>query len=187
MKDRTISVIAVRTGLIILMVLVITLTGCGSSDTGSSGAADSSDSSANTEESTDYVDPYEGLVEQPMPENEHQFVNTFGDNRPSKIVVENPTDYAYVVKFDDDSGKTVFSFFVRPQSTTPMLMGLGTYYLKWAGGKTWYGEEDLFGPETTYQKDPESWPFESGKYWTLTMQPVENGNVHSDTIDADEF
>lgn len=171
----------------IILILIISLVNCDGSDTGTSSTTNNSNSSTYSEESSDYSDPYEGLVEQEMPENEHKFVNTFGDNRPSQIIVENPTDYAYVMKFEDASGKTVFSFFVRPQSTTPMYMGLGTYYLKWAAGKTWYGEEDLFGPDTVYQKDPETWPFESGKYWTLTMQPVSNGNVHSNSIDADDF
>ena len=132
-------------------------------------------------------DPYAGLEEQPMPENEHKFVNKFGDNRPSKIVVENPTDNAYYMKFENKDGETVFAWFVRPQSTCPMYMGLGTYYLKWACGKTWYGEKDLFGPDTVYKKDDEEWPFEQGKYWTLKLESVENGNVQTENISKDEF
>ena len=147
------------------------------------------DTSANSEQTyeEEAEDPYANLVEKEMPENEYTFTNDFGDDRPSQIVVENPTDYAYAMKFVDSSGYTVFYFFVRPQSTATMDMGLGTYYLKWAAGKTWYGLGDLFGPDTVYQKDSESWRFESGKYWTIKMQPITNGNVHSESIDADEF
>lgn len=133
-----------------------------------------------------YEEEQQQLVEQEMPENEHQFVNTF-TSRPSKIVVKNPTDYAYYMKFTDAYDNTVFAFFVRPQSETPMYMGLGTFYLKYASGKTWYGEDDLFGPETVYQKDEDSWTFTSDQYWTLTMQATENGNVHTEGIDEDEF
>lgn len=171
----------------IILILIFALGDCDGSTPSSSSSTSDSSSSSSYEDTYDDYDPYANLVEQEMPENEHKFVNIFGDNRPSQIIVENPTDYAYVMKFEDASGETVFSFFVRPQSTTPMYMGIGTYYLKWAAGKTWYGEKDLFGPDTVYQKDPESWPFESGKYWTLTMQPVTNGNVHSNSIDADDF
>ncbi len=162
--------------------LSFSLCGCGGSDDTSSEDVAATD--VVVEETTTTTEP--PLVEQEMPENEHIFVNEFS-SRPSKIVVENPTDTAYYMKFEDKDGKTVFAFFVRPQSTAPMYMGLGTYYLKYAYGDTWYGEEHLFGPNTRYAKDEEEWPFESGKYWTLTMKKQVGGNVNTEPISEDEF
>ena len=124
--------------------------------------------------------------EQEMPENEHIFVNEFA-SRPSQIVVENPTDTAYYMKFEDADGNTVFSFFVRPQSDTPMYMGVGTFYLKYAAGEKWYGEEHLFGEYTYYAKDTEPWEFTYESGWTLTMENQINGNVYTEAISPDEF
>ena len=168
----------------ILFVLIFAIAmccSCGSSDDVAY------DSDTETEaETTEVTTTTKALIEQEMPENEHIFVNEF-DSRPSEIIVKNPTDTAYYMKFEDKDGKTVFSFFVRPQSEAPMYMGLGTYYLKYACGTTWYGEDDLFGENTQYAKDEEDWPFEANKVWTLTLQKQVGGNVHTEEIDEDEF
>lgn len=147
----------------------------------------SNTSSSDQEYEDDYTDPYEGLVEKEMPKHETIISNSFGDDRPSEVVIENPTDNAYAMKFVDEDDNIALYFFVRPQTTARMNMGVGTYYLKWAAGTTWYGYDKLFGPETAYQKDTEPYPFDSGNRWTITMQAVTNGNLHSETIDANEF
>ena len=178
-----------RAKLLIGSVAVITmlsfgLCGCGGSgDTTAEDPAETADAVAAETTTTTTEAP---LVEEEMPENEHIFVNKF-DSRPSKVEVNNPTDTAYYMKFEDKDGETVFAFFVRPQSTAPMYMGTGTYTLKFAAGTTWYGEENLFGPSTVYSMDKEDWVFESGKGWTLTMEKQINGNVATESLDEDEF
>lgn len=174
--------------LMFLLVMVFALCGCGGTgDTASSEDPVSDDSYVAEEETTTTETTTEVQLEaQEMPENEHIFVNKF-DSRPSKVIVENPTDTAYYIKFDNKDGDTMFAFFVRPQSTTPMYMGVGTYEMKYACGDTWYGEEHLFGENTRYAKDKDDWVFESGKGWTLTLQPQVGGNVSTETLSEDEF
>ncbi|MCQ2547016.1 MAG: hypothetical protein MJ161_05675 [Clostridia bacterium] len=125
-------------------------------------------------------------VEEDMPENGKIFENNFS-SRPTYIEVTNPNEEAYVIKFKDKNDKVMISFFVAPKSEVTTYMGTGDYYLSYATGKTWYGYEDLFGGETYYCKDKEAWHFESSKYWTLELQQVKDGNVHTEPIQGDEF
>ena len=53
-------------------------------------------------------------------------------------------------------------------------------------GKTWYGSNILFGPQTVYAKDDQEYEFDSSSYWTLKLG-VQNGNISSDPIDSFEF
>lgn len=125
------------------------------------------------------------LVEKEMPENEHKFTNKFGESikgRPSNINIENNTDYGFVVKLVNvNSGRTAFSFFSRPYSKTPMHMGLGNYYVKWAAGKKWYGTNNMFGPNTIYYFDNEPCLFTVEQGWTYTFTPEFMSAISSNT------
>lgn len=131
----------------------------------------------------DYTD--EELTEQTMPENGYVFYSGFS-YAPSSIAVENPTDYAYYIKFVDSEDNTVVAFFVSPQSNVEIPMGSGDFYLKYTCGTTWYGEDNYFG-NTTYCEDDEAWTFSSQAGWTLTLQETATGNLHVEYISAEEF
>lgn len=82
-------------------------------------------------------------------------------------------------------------FYVRGGNSVELLVPLGTYELYYATGSVWYGEENLFGRNTTYQKCDDTFEFtkDSSGYngWTLTLYPVENGNMDTDIINEEDF
>lgn len=83
------------------------------------------------------------------------------------------------------------SFYVRGGDVVDIDVPLGTYYIYYASGDTWCGEEDLFGVKTVYQKCDQSFSFylENGYYqgWTLTTYAVSGGTLDTDIIDKEDF
>jgi hypothetical protein len=60
----------------------------------------------------------------------------------------------YFVKLVDLSGRPARAYFVRGGSTISYKVPLGTFVLKYASGKSWCSETELFGPDTgTNQAD----------------------------------
>lgn len=60
----------------------------------------------------------------------------------------------YFVKLVDLSGRPARSYFVHGGSTISYKVPLGTFVLKYASGRSWCSEAELFGPDTaTYQAD----------------------------------
>ena len=68
----------------------------------------------------------------------------------------------YLVKLEDwDSGRKIMAFFVNGRSISHALdVPTGTFRLKYASGQTWYGEKDLFGPNTSYNQANSRMTFE---------------------------
>ena len=77
------------------------------------------------------------------------------------------------------------SFIVKKGEETTVSVPLDKYIMYWANGDTWYGGDYLFGPQTTYQKDPEEWDF-SNYTWTFKLETTD-GNLSGETVEEDEF
>lgn len=81
--------------------------------------------------------------------------------------------------------------YVHAGDLAEVKVPLGEYDVYYAYGSTWYGEDDLFGPETTYFKCSDTFTFESTsngiKGWTLSLVPTNNGNIQSHEIDKSNF
>lgn len=92
---------------------------------------------------------------------------------------------AYFYLKSNTKAENDMSFIVKKGEETTVKVPRDQYTVYWATGGTWYGGEYLFGPKTTYQKDPEEWDFD--KYtWSFEMG-AENGNVSGETVSQDEF
>jgi hypothetical protein len=63
--------------------------------------------------------------------------------------------------------------------------------VRYAGGTKWYGDDYLFGPETTYSKADEVFTFEkvgnSVSGFSITLYKVVNGNLSTSSIEPTEF
>lgn len=91
-----------------------------------------------------------------------------------------------VVKLKDASGNEVLSFYVRAYSSVTVGVPGQYLYTYFASGDTWYGEEYLFGEETSYSMDDEGTDF--AEYTSeYSLQPVVNGNFSTTPIDGNEF
>ena len=79
-----------------------------------------------------------------------------------------------------------FSFIVEQGKTQKINVPCDTYTVYEASGQTWFGQDIMFGPSTTYDKLKDPLEFTSSTYWTLTLG-VTDGNAPSDTISPDDF
>ena len=84
------------------------------------------------------------------------------------------------------------AFFVNGQSISHTLdVPTGTFRLKYASGKTWYGEKDLFGSNTSYNQADSRMTFEilgnrvSGH--TVELIKQEGGNLRTSKLNAANF
>jgi len=93
----------------------------------------------------------------------------------------------YVVLADAQTGKKAVALYVRGGQEVHVDVPVGTYYLYYACGATWYGETELFGPEGGYSKADSSDAFESGYEWTYTLYTVYDGNMSTEDIDLEDF
>lgn len=98
----------------------------------------------------------------------------------------------YLVKLADyKSGDTVMNVFVRSGSTIEADVPLGTYEVRYACGKKWYGYEYLFGPDTLYSKADKLFDFKMEgnqvRGYTITLFKVADGNLRTSSIGAADF
>lgn len=89
------------------------------------------------------------------------------------------------------SQDTIMTIFVKGGDTVTTKVPLGTYVVKYATGKEWYGYKHLFGKETGYSKADTSFTFENTGYqisgYTITLYRVSNGNLSTTAIDPTQF
>lgn len=83
------------------------------------------------------------------------------------------------------------SFYVSGGQSAEVLVPLGEYEVYYATGSTWYGPDDKFGASTQYYKCEETFSFietlSGYSGWTVTLYPVYNGNLETETVTAAEF
>lgn len=104
----------------------------------------------------------------------------------SQITVKASTSSACVVKLKDLTGNTILSFYVRAGSKSTVGVPAGYYYVYFASGKTWYGNSNLFGPDTYYSMDKDYLDF-TNHTWEYELQEVANGNFSETPISEDQF
>lgn len=103
-----------------------------------------------------------------------------------------PLSTGFFVKLRQPITKvTVLTFYVRGNTKPEVEVPLGTYEILYASGTEWYGEDLLFGPDTSYYLADELFDFyEEDGYvngWTVTLDKQYYGNLDIDTITAAEF
>lgn len=98
----------------------------------------------------------------------------------------------YLVKLVDTYSRSlVLTVFVRSGTTVDIKVPLGSYEVKYAAGKRWFGYEYLFGVDTIYSKADKIFTFEiadnqiSG--YSITLYKVAHGNLHTMEIKPEEF
>lgn len=98
----------------------------------------------------------------------------------------------YLIRLEDaHTHKNILSAFVRGGTSIKIHVPLGTYILKYAAGKTWYGYKYLFGPQTGYSKADSIFHFHRNgnriRGYEVTLYRVTNGNLHTTQIPPDKF
>ncbi len=130
-------------------------------------------------------DPDSELSAVPEPAN-GAILSGYEDFDGSEITITAPYNSACVVKLKTSSGVERLSFYVKPGATVTVGVPAEYLYVYFATGKTWYGNEHLFGNDTSYSKDDDLLDF-ARNTWSYTLHPVTDGNFSQTPIDENEF
>jgi len=131
------------------------------------------------------------LIEQPLPPNGSLRRETKGAAiAPFKIMTSG--DSHYMVKLEESgTSKTVLTVFVRAGQNAEIKVPLGSYAVKYASGRKWYGYKDRFGPDTVYSKADQNFQFSQNgnriSGYSITLYPVPGGNLSTSKINPNDF
>jgi hypothetical protein len=82
---------------------------------------------------------------------------------------------------------TALTIFVQGGTAVNIRAPLETYEVRYAAGETWYGDDLLFGPGTSYSKADKTFAFNQVgndvRGFTITLYKVLHGNLSTSTID----
>ena len=110
---------------------------------------------------------------------------------PFKLVTPPGNQHYFARLVDASTDASAVEFFVRAGDNFTVRLTPGTYYLRYAFGETWYGQEARFGPNTQYAKADTDIVLSVGLdgYEGVEIELIEqlNGNLHTVDIDASTF
>lgn len=144
------------------------------------------------ESNVNYAEPYEDNEEHTPPEKPLLGHNSLWKDygySPNFFVKTEESDenYYYYLKFvNTDTNATVQSIFIHAGEPASAYVPNGTYELKWVSGSKWYGFEYYF-LNNSAQKADDTFTFDGSTEWTVTLYPVSDGNLSTETINIDEF
>jgi len=125
----------------------------------------------------------------PYSGQEQKFVN---DESVAPLTIQTSAGANYLVKIVDYYSKSdVMTIFIKGGDTIRTKVPLGTFEIRYASGKQWYGYNYLFGDDTSYSKADQSFDFRNTGYqitgYTLTLYRVSNGNLRTSYMNPSEF
>ncbi len=110
---------------------------------------------------------------------------------PFRIVTPAGAENYYVKLIDASNGAPVMTMFVIGGRVFNVDVPLGTYKIRYASGRIWYGEPTLFGPETSLNEAATPFTFEvqgdqiSG--YTVELIKQAGGNLQTRAIPPEQF
>lgn len=119
------------------------------------------------------------------------------DSGYGEFILENQSEHDVCVKLENvEDPEQCIVFYVRSDETYEFNLADGSYLLKYAIGKYWFSDEDMFGENTGYVKASE--PFEIETVYlstsiqysvmTYTINPSSGqGNSRTTDINPDDF
>lgn len=106
---------------------------------------------------------------------------------PLKIITPPYGSEDYFVKLVNKYTGASVGIYVRAGATTEVAIPDGTYSIRYATGSKWYGPRLLFGLNAHYSRAGRDFTFDGGHGYSLTLQRVINGNLHTSSMPANEF
>jgi hypothetical protein len=115
-------------------------------------------------------------------------VATASNYGPLTIQTQAGSGNYYIKLVETNNRSQPITAFVRDGQTASKLhIPAGTYELKYATGKSWYGEELLFGDDTSYSKADSTFSFGGGSGYTVELYKQVNGNLPTSAINKNNF
>lgn len=94
----------------------------------------------------------------------------------------------YVKLVERSNLTTPIVIFVQDGATAhDISVPAGSYEMRYASGETWYGEDSLFGPDTSYSKADDDFTFGNGDGYTVELYKQANGNLPTSSINKNNF
>lgn len=106
---------------------------------------------------------------------------------PLRITTPSYGNEDYFVKLVSRSTGRSVGVYVRAGTTTEVEVPDGTYSIRYATGTQWYGTRFLFGLNARYSRAGQDITFRDGSGYTLTLQKVAHGNLHTSSMSASDF
>lgn len=105
--------------------------------------------------------------------------------------IKTRTGNDFYVKLVDSAERVVMTMYVEGGRDLETKVPLGTFEMRYASGKTWYGTEHLFGPETSYAKADKlfQFSFSDSRYSGYTVELIlrPSGNLRTTLLSPNEF
>ncbi len=129
---------------------------------------------------------------QPLPENGQIWQYTKSESIAPLGIITKSNDTNFFIKVNDwNTKQTVLEIFIRAGQAINTKIPLGSYEIKYASGKTWYGKQYCFGPETSYNKADQKFDFfkteNSILGHNLELYQRIDGNLKTEHISPNEF
>ena len=109
---------------------------------------------------------------------------------PLEIRTESGSDY-YVKVVNAANDNDTLAIYIHGGETVEVEVPLGNYEIRYASGNNWYGDQELFGSDTAFNKADELFNFVDTGYqvsgYTITLYQVIDGNLQTKTIDKNQF
>lgn len=124
---------------------------------------------------------------QPLPDTGAVWLYYQGGGGRRLQVETQSGDGHHLIKIEDwKSGRAVALLFIREGDKQKVNVPPGTYRIKFACGRTWYGDKLRFGPGESCFVADEPFDFDD-RGWSITLYPVTDGNLQKTRIPGDEF
>jgi len=110
---------------------------------------------------------------------------------PFEIKTRSGGGHYFVKLVELNTKKDILTVFVHGGRHAEIKVPLGSYELKYAVGKTWYGPDSLFGSKTKYSKADKILAFkqEGNEIFGLSVELYlqQGGNLETEEIPRSEF
>ena len=124
---------------------------------------------------------------EPFPES--GFVKTYTYlPRRSPLKISTSAEGNFLVKLvDSRSGNPVQEIYIREGDQVTVKVPDGTYGVRYACGREWYGRKRLFGPDTSCSRADQLLTFSRGQGYEVSLFKSPGGNLRTQSIDVTDF
>jgi len=103
-------------------------------------------------------------------------------------IVPRLQQFHVIVKVENrKDARLVCWFLIREGQSAETPIPPGTYRLKFAYGKQWYGEKHLFGPDASYSAIANEISIAANTVQTLDLKPTPTGTLRENKIGPEDF
>lgn len=110
---------------------------------------------------------------------------------PLQVVTADQGSHFYVKAQSTSNANAFRTMFLRSGETLNTRLPLGSYTIKYAAGKNWYGQQCLFGTNTVFNKADQEFSFtkqrDSVKGFRIELILQPDGNLGTFVIPRDQF